>query len=300
MSGKVVGMAFECEVPLTATERYVLVAFADNADQQGKCWPDPKTIVDKTGLGKSSVYRAKDRLVELGLFSEGEDEKGRRCFWLHLSHSGKAQSTGPTSGNGASDSRSGTGIGPTPGTPIPQGDADSHSGTPYIEEPSRTVTEPNTHIERETELPPGVLEAVAAVAAYKRQPVPDAADVAAVVAEFPDHDHTHEAGRFRRYYLAGRGRPRSLGDPVDAWRRHLAGAPVRSRRVQPIADARADRGGARAWAAEHLPDCDPDAVAHAFEWESKAQARPATPDEVRARLERRGRPYLLAELEGAA
>ena len=302
MSGKVVGMAFECEAKLSATERYVLVAFADNADTHGKCWPDPKTIIDKTGLGRSSVYRAKDRLTELGLFSEGEDESGRRCFWLHLSHSGTDRATGPDSEMGRSQSRSGTGVDPTQGKPIPPGDSDSHSGTPYIDEPSGTVTEP-IHTQRaRIDLPDGVLEAVAEVAALKRHPTPPAEQLAKITADFPDRDIPVEAERFRRYYLAGKGRARSMGDPAEAWRRWLAGAdPIPTpRHLRPVPEARAfgeaaAAAGREKWAAA-LVDLRPQIAAAAFE----ARIEPIeplgfedgtlfvrAPEEARSWLERR-------------
>jgi Helix-turn-helix domain len=123
MSGKVVGWAFDVgrELELAATERYVLVALADNADHNGKCWPSPKELIEKTGLGTSSVYRALTCFREKGLMEDGEDDKGRPFRQLNV----------PTVGNPI----------PTGGKKSPQGESDSHGGKRSIsEEPSQTVT----------------------------------------------------------------------------------------------------------------------------------------------------------------
>lgn len=123
MSGKVVGWAFEVgqKIDLSSTERYVLVAVGDNADQKGKAWPSPKELIEKTGLGQSSVYRALGRFKKLGLLSEEEDARGRPYYQLHIdSHGGNA---------------------PTGGKSFPPGEKDSHGGSALIdEEPSQTVT----------------------------------------------------------------------------------------------------------------------------------------------------------------
>jgi hypothetical protein len=133
-------MAFGCDAELTAPERYVLVAFADNADDNGKCWPKKTTIVDKTGLGRSTVYRAIERLAELGIYSEGTDADGRTCIWLRLSHSGTV--TGPEAELAArgSESRSGTKDSHSGKTASRSGTRSSHSGTPIYR---RTVKEPS-------------------------------------------------------------------------------------------------------------------------------------------------------------
>lgn len=92
MSGAVVGWAFKQK--LTSTQKLVLVAIADNAQDDGKAWPGKHTIIKKTGLGKSSVYRSLDELEEAGLLRRGEDDRKVECFWLSVprweesSHSG--------------------------------------------------------------------------------------------------------------------------------------------------------------------------------------------------------------------
>lgn len=90
MSGYVVGWAFkvardeslEPSERLKPNERYVLVAIADNADEQGLTWASMQTIIDKTGLGQSSVYRAVKRLRQLQLIGWGKAPDGSKCFAL--------------------------------------------------------------------------------------------------------------------------------------------------------------------------------------------------------------------------
>lgn len=81
MSGRLVGWAF-AQSELTPTQKLVLVALADNAQDDGKAWPAKKTILKKTGLGRSSVYRALEDLEDKALLRSGVDERKVECFWL--------------------------------------------------------------------------------------------------------------------------------------------------------------------------------------------------------------------------
>lgn len=98
MSGEVVGWAFK--QALTPTQKLVLVALADNAQDDGKAWPGKHTIVTKTGLGKSSVYRSLEELEGADLLRHGKDDRGIECYWLAVpqreddSQGGKADSQG--------------------------------------------------------------------------------------------------------------------------------------------------------------------------------------------------------------
>lgn len=103
MSGKVVGWAFEAGGALSPTQRYVLVAYADNASEKhGKCWPDKSEIVEKTGLSRATVYRAIRDLEGAGCLRFTEDEKGRECVLLAVpwaSHSETDSSQGENEGS---------------------------------------------------------------------------------------------------------------------------------------------------------------------------------------------------------
>ncbi len=56
--------------------KLVLLKLADNANDQGIAWPHIETIVSDTSLCRSSVFRALDKLEELGLItrSRGRNE----------------------------------------------------------------------------------------------------------------------------------------------------------------------------------------------------------------------------------
>jgi len=49
--------------------KLVLLKLADNANDQGVAWPHIETIVSDTSLCRSSVFRALDKLEELGLIT---------------------------------------------------------------------------------------------------------------------------------------------------------------------------------------------------------------------------------------
>jgi hypothetical protein len=141
MAGKVVGWAFEMgrRHGLSPTERFVLVAYADNATEKGKCFPSKREILDKTALGRSSVYRSIDRLAELDLLAFTEDERGREIVQLaveDLSHSGTGTGDG---GRGPAD-------GPSAGEEVDSqgGKTSSHSGTTEADDPSQPGT-PGSH-----------------------------------------------------------------------------------------------------------------------------------------------------------
>ena len=95
MSGYVVGWAFR-QPDLTPTQKLVLVALADNAQDDGKAWPGKATIADKTELSRASVYRAIGALVEKGLMAVGTDDRNIDCFWLAVSHGETGLSQGET------------------------------------------------------------------------------------------------------------------------------------------------------------------------------------------------------------
>ena len=120
MAGKVIGWAFEegRKRDLSPTQRYVLVAYGDNASEaEGKCWPDKAEIVEKTGYSQATVYRAIKELVAEGLMVFTEDGKGRPCVFLAV----------PWASHGEKDDS--------------QSDkADSQSEKGSNKEPSQTVT----------------------------------------------------------------------------------------------------------------------------------------------------------------
>lgn len=59
--------AFNLSIPSTA--KFVAVALADNANQDGLAWPSVSTLATKTSLSIRSVQRALDALVSMGILS---------------------------------------------------------------------------------------------------------------------------------------------------------------------------------------------------------------------------------------
>lgn len=118
MSGKLVGWAFG-RPGLSPTQKLVLVALADNAQDDGKAWPGKETLIKKTGLGRSSVYRSLEELEDEQLLRSGVDERRIECYWLT----------------------------------VPQGEDDSHGGN---DRPSvgRLIENPQEPSDEPTPLPP--------------------------------------------------------------------------------------------------------------------------------------------------
>lgn len=79
MSVKAIAWAWEQDVP-TSSDKLVLLALADHADDLGVCWPGKKGIAEKTGISDRTVNRSVDRLEESGLLvmEERFDPRGRQ------------------------------------------------------------------------------------------------------------------------------------------------------------------------------------------------------------------------------
>jgi len=73
------------EGPDDPIDRYVLLKLADNADQDGKCFPSLPEICDRTRLSESSVRRAIQSLEKAGLLSveRGRGAGKRSQYQLH-------------------------------------------------------------------------------------------------------------------------------------------------------------------------------------------------------------------------
>jgi hypothetical protein len=114
LAGKVVGWAFEQsrERGLSPTQRFILVAYADNASEgEGKCWPDKDEIIEKTGYSQATVYRAIKELEAEDLLVFTTDDKDRDCVYLSVpwfSHSENDDSQGAKK-NSHSEKRSNKG-----------------------------------------------------------------------------------------------------------------------------------------------------------------------------------------------
>lgn len=135
MSGKVVGWAME-QTTGSPAAKLVLAKLADNANEQGLCWPSIKLIVEHTELGQATVYKHLATLEDLGLIESidvtvrGEAKKG---FQLTVPDAKEAIPPG------GKQEQSKNSIPPGGKTSPPAGKTIPPAGT-HIEEPS---TEPS-------------------------------------------------------------------------------------------------------------------------------------------------------------
>ena len=64
-------MSLALSIPgLKPTEKLVLVKLCDHANESGEAWPLKKNLAETLGIDRKSVYRAYDRLLELGFIEE--------------------------------------------------------------------------------------------------------------------------------------------------------------------------------------------------------------------------------------
>jgi len=66
MAIKIMSWVFD-ESPTDGAERLVLLALADNASEEGICWPSLNTIAGKAGITRRSVYRTMHDLQDKGI-----------------------------------------------------------------------------------------------------------------------------------------------------------------------------------------------------------------------------------------
>lgn len=138
MSGKVVGWAMEQETG-SPTTKLVLVKLADNAGEDGLCWPSIEKIVAHTELGQSTVYKHLSALEEAGLISPVEVERNAgtvRGYQLHI-----AGAIPPRRNDDVSIPRGGKLPPPDGKAALPRGKNVPPRGMPYKEEPSLEPSE---------------------------------------------------------------------------------------------------------------------------------------------------------------
>ena len=58
------------ELDLKASDKLVLLALADHANDDGECYPSLRKIEAKTGLSKQGLINAIKRLMDLGLIQK--------------------------------------------------------------------------------------------------------------------------------------------------------------------------------------------------------------------------------------
>ena len=84
MSVRIMSLAWE--LPLSPTEKLVILALADCANDEGECWPSIATIARKSNLGERSVQRSIQALKDAGHLSRHE-VAGKGCrYTIHPRH----------------------------------------------------------------------------------------------------------------------------------------------------------------------------------------------------------------------
>jgi hypothetical protein len=133
MSGKVVGWAFE-QKTRTPTAKLILVKLADNANEDGYCWPSVSLIVKHTGLSERAVRENLRHLEADGLIRVDErmTKRGQASNAYQLAIEGNAYVApyAPAAGDGVQQVQRP----PAMGAPIPCSRCTPIEGT--VNEPS--------------------------------------------------------------------------------------------------------------------------------------------------------------------
>lgn len=67
------------ELPMLPTDKLVMLALADCANDEGWCWPSIATIARKSGVCERSVQRAIRKAENVGLIEQRVETLGRGC-----------------------------------------------------------------------------------------------------------------------------------------------------------------------------------------------------------------------------
>lgn len=144
--------------------KLVLIKLADNASDQGECWPSYQHIADQCEIDRSTVRKHIKQLEADGLLRienrEGPKGNSTNLYFLTLSGVGRNSTpVGPES----------TGVGPQPtGGVGPESTRTSHSSEPVIEPKSMATKNPLEGFDRFYKLYPRKQNPQAAQKAWKK------------------------------------------------------------------------------------------------------------------------------------
>ena len=202
---------------LGPTERLVMLALADHADEEGKCYPSMQRLCERTGLSERAVQMNVKRLVEAGYLrvSVGGGKGNANLYFVSPNPASDAPRTKCTPAPDAPQTPHQMRANPAPDAPEP-------SGTTI--EPSDIGRVPRAKPRKpEVPLPPDW--------------VPNDRNLAdAEARQFSTQEIEDEADRFRNYHTAKGNRFR---DWDAAWRTWLGNA-RRFARPAPQGGKRAD------------------------------------------------------------
>lgn len=79
-------MVWVWQQPLKAPQKLVLLALADHADDEGRCWPGIEGLKQKCGMSKSSIINHLNELIELGYVNKIKryDNGGKRTSNFYI------------------------------------------------------------------------------------------------------------------------------------------------------------------------------------------------------------------------
>jgi hypothetical protein len=96
MSVRIMAVVWNLE-SMEPSEKLVLLSLADNANDQGVCWPSVSNMVKKTALSERTVQRVLVELIRAGHLSR-HDRPGRSTYFtVHPRHNDTPDTTSPPS-----------------------------------------------------------------------------------------------------------------------------------------------------------------------------------------------------------
>lgn len=93
MSIRIMSAAWLADLP--ATEKLVLLALADNANDEGHCWPAVSTIMRKCGHGERTVRRSIKALIDKGHLKQNHRSGTSAVYTVNPCQSGTPATVAP-------------------------------------------------------------------------------------------------------------------------------------------------------------------------------------------------------------
>jgi hypothetical protein len=213
MSVKLMQAVFD-SATLGPTERLVMLALADHADDDGRCYPSIDRLRQRTGLSERAVQINVKKLADQGYLRvvSGGGKSRPNTYFITPNPAPDAPTNpaygAPNPAYGAPNPAYGA-PNPAYGAPNPAPDAPEPSRTvKNQEEPPLVPPKPKPRRKPETDLPAGW--------------VPNERNIAdAESKNFTDEEIDHEADRFRNYHHSRQSRYR---DWDAAWRTWIGNA----------------------------------------------------------------------------
>ena len=205
-------MALCWPLRMPPTAKSVLISLADNANDQGHCWPSIDTICERTCLGRTAVIDAIKELETAGHVSADRSNGRRTSYVIHpnqsASRTGEREQTSPPDVPVSDANQSATRTGP-PDKPVRQTDQTSPPRGPD-QSARRTLTVKNR------QEPSGEGERSRGSRLPADFPTPT--EIAFCRSERPDLDADLLAAKFRDYWLGVPGAKGRKCDWPATWR----------------------------------------------------------------------------------